>query len=50
MTASKPQLKLANSFLVPKVEPGHLMVAPLNHKIIVLGGAESAAKAVIEGI
>jgi hypothetical protein len=50
MTASKSQLELANSFFVPKVEPGDMVIVPLNHEVLVVGSAESAAKAVVEGI
>jgi hypothetical protein len=50
MTFSQPQLKLANGLLIPEVDPGHLMVAPLNRKIPVVRGTASAVETVIEGI
>lgn len=50
MAAFQPQLELAYRLGVPQVPAGQFMVTPLDSEVIIVGRAEPAAQAVIEGV
>lgn len=50
MAAFQPQLQLAHRLGIPQVPAGQFMITPLNSEVIVIGRAEPATQAIIEGV